>query len=192
MREDDNELFSSIFKKVGETNFKIWERFMKDFGDVFCVLRFGDDMGFKTSTLLSDDDIRRHIIPQYKPIIDLVHSYGKPFLLHTCGCIFNVFEDLIDAGIDAKHSNEDVIAMFPVWVERYGDRIGNFGGIDTEAVCLLAEADIKKYILEVLGQVDGKGGIAWGSGNSIPDYVPASGFLAMIDTIREYRGDYKK
>jgi len=189
MREDDYDLFSGLFVKVGEVNLKIWERFMEEYGDIFCVLRFGDDLGFKTSTLLSDEDIRRHIIPQYKPIIDLVHRYGKPFLLHSCGCIFNVFEDIISAGIDAKHSNEDVIAEFPVWVERYGDRIGNFGGIDTEALCLLPEADIKEYILDVLARVGGKGGIAWGSGNSIPDYVPASGFLAMIDTVRAYRGD---
>ena len=81
---------------------------------------------YKSNTLLSADDIRRLIIPEYKKIISLVHSKGRPFLLHSCGCIFGVMDHLIDAGIDAKHSNEDEIAPFPVWVERYGDRIGNW------------------------------------------------------------------
>ena len=42
-------------------------------------------------------------------------------------------DDLIDeAKIDAKHSNEDQIDPFSVWVQRYGNKIGNLGGIDTE------------------------------------------------------------
>lgn len=47
---DDEELYHNLFKKVGETNLKIWNRFMKEFGDVYCVLRFGDDLGYRTST----------------------------------------------------------------------------------------------------------------------------------------------
>lgn len=80
---DDEELYHDLFKKVGETNLKIWQRFMKEFGDIYCVLRFGDDLGYKSSTMLSADDVKKLILPQYKPIVDLVHSYGKPFLLHS-------------------------------------------------------------------------------------------------------------
>ena len=46
------------------------------------------------------------------------------------------------AGINAKHSNEDQIAPYSVWTETYGDRIGNFGGLDTDALCDLNGCDI--------------------------------------------------
>lgn len=187
---DDPELYAALFRKVGDVNLKVWERFLDEFGDLYCVCRFGDDLGFKSSTLLSAGDIRKHIIPQYSRIIDAVHRAGKPFLLHSCGCIFDVMEDLITAGIDAKHSNEDQIAPFPVWVEKYGDRIGNFGGIDTDAVCRLEEDGLRAYILPVLRQCVGRGGFAFGSGNSIPEYVPAAHYAAMIRIVREYRGDF--
>jgi uroporphyrinogen decarboxylase len=189
---DDPDLYKDLFKKVGDTNTKIWERLLKEYGDIYCVFRFGDDLGFKSTTLLSSKDIRENVIPQYKKIIDLVHSYHKPFLLHSCGFIFDVMDDIIDiAKIDAKHSNEDQIAPFPIWVEKYGDRIGNFGGIDTDAVCTLNKSEMKEYILNVINQCEGHGGFAFGSGNSIPDYVPIEGFLNMVETVREYRGDYK-
>ena len=188
IRDDDFELYKKLFKAVGKTNLAIWTRLLKEFGELFCVSRFGDDLGFKTNTLISRDDICEFVIPYYRPIVDLSHSYGKPFLLHSCGNLFNVFEDIISEGkIDAKHSNEDVIAPFSIWVDRYGDRIGNFGGIDTDALCTLSESEIKEYILDVLKLTYGKGGIAFGSGNSIPDYVPEAGYLAMVRTIREYR-----
>ena len=100
-------------------------------------------------------------------------------------------EDLINvAGIDAKHSNEDVIAPFPEWVERYGDRIGNFGGIDTDMVCRLSKPEMKEYILDVIQKCSHHGGFAFGSRNSIPDYVPVEGYLNMVEIVREYRGDY--
>lgn len=193
MKADDEELYEGMFKKVGETNLKIWQRFMKEFGDVYCVLRFGDDMGYKSNTLLSTDDTKNLILPQYKPIVDLVHSYDKPFLLHSCGKIFDVMDELIDKiGIDAKHSNEDQIAPFPVWVEKYGDRIGNFGGADVDVVCGSTKQELKEYILDVIAKSKNHGGFAFGTGNSIPDYVPTENYLNMIEIVREYRGDFKK
>ena len=99
-------------------------------------------------------------------------------------------EDLIGtAGIDAKHSNEDQIAPFSVWVDRYGDRIGNFGGMDTDAVCRLDKAAMREYITDVFSYSRGHGGFAFGSGNSIPDYVPVDHYLAMVQVARELRGD---
>ncbi len=187
LQADDEELFADVFRKVGETNLKIWERFLKEFGDVYCVCRFGDDLGYKSNTMLAADDVRNHILPYYKPIVDAVHRYNKPFLLHSCGQIFDVMEDIIATGIDAKHSNEDQIAPFPVWVEKYGDRIGNFGGIDTDAVCRLSKPEMKDYIAEVVAKSTGHGGFAFGSGNSIPNYVPVEGYLNMNEIIRSFR-----
>ena len=189
---DDEDLYHELFRSVGANNLGIWKRFMEEFGDAYCVLRFGDDLGYKSSTLLSPTDTKELIIPQYKPIVDLVHSYGKPFLLHSCGKIFDVMDDLIDkVGINAKHSNEDQIAPFPVWVEKYGDRIGNFGGIDVDVVCGYAETEMREYIADVIAKCKGHGGFAFGTGNSIPDYVPAENYLTMIRIVREIRGDFK-
>lgn len=187
---DDPELYADLFAQVGRTNLAIWQRFLREYGDIYCVMRFGDDLGFRSMTLLSPDDVRKHIIPCYKPIVAAVHAAGKPFLLHSCGCIFDVMDDLInEVGIDAKHSNEDQIAPFPVWVERYGTRIGNFGGIDTDAVCRLNHPALEAYILNVLDQCVGHGGFAFGSGNSIPNYVPAENFVYMTQVVRKWRGE---
>ena len=49
---------------------------------------------------------------------------------------------------------------------------------------------MKKYIDDVISKCKGQGGFAFGSGNSIPDYVPAEGYLNMVNIIREYRGDF--
>jgi uroporphyrinogen decarboxylase len=188
MRADDPELFADVFRQIGDLLVAIWTRFLDRHGDAFCVCRFGDDLGFKSSTLLSPDDIRAHIIPQYRRIVELVHARGKPFLLHSCGCIWPVMDDIIrDVRIDAKYSNEDQIAPFNTWVERYGTKIGLFGGIDMDVLCRETEAGIREYVRNVIRQTEGRCGWAVGSGNSIPNYVPVAGYLAMVNTVREQR-----
>lgn len=188
---DEEELYEALFKKVGETNLKIWKRFMQEFGDAYCVLRFGDDLGYKSNTLLSTGDIKKLILPQYKPIVDEVHAYKKPFLLHSCGKIFDVMDDLINVvGINAKHSNEDQIAPFPYWVDTYGDKIGNFGGADVNVVCGASRQELKEYITDIVGKSRNHGGFAFGTGNSIPNYVPAESYMNMIEIVRELRGDF--
>jgi uroporphyrinogen decarboxylase len=188
IRADDEELYRDLFIKTGAMLYAIWDRFLKTFGDMFCVCRFGDDLGYRSNTLLHADDLREHVIPQYKPIIGLVHGAGKPFLLHSCGCIFNVMDDLIAAGIDAKHSNEDAISPYSRWIDDYGGRIGNFGGLDTDVLCASSNADVVSYTTGVFRLLEAKGrGAAIGSGNSIPDYADPGRYCLMLETVRALR-----
>ncbi len=83
MIADDPELYEAMFSRVGAVLLHSWERLLAVYGDVFCVGRFGDDLGFRTATLLSHDDICKLIVPCYRRIIDAVHAAGKPFLLHS-------------------------------------------------------------------------------------------------------------
>jgi len=184
----DSELFEDLYKKIGDLYITLWSEMIRRYSDIFIFFRMGDDLGFKTSTLLEPATIRKHIIPQYKRVIDLIHGNGKKFLLHSCGNIFDIMEDLIDTGIDAKHSNEDQIAPFDKWIERYSARIGLFGGIDVNTLCLNPYDDVYRKVLEDASRFRSTA-IGWGlgSGNSIAEYVPVEGFMAMIDAAKKIR-----
>jgi uroporphyrinogen decarboxylase len=97
-------------------------------------------------------------------------------------------DDVITLGIDAKHSNEDIIAPFDEWIHRYGERIGLLGGIDVDLLCQKSAAEISETVFEKGRRFRQMGhGYALGSGNSIPEYVPVEGYLAMIDGARRIR-----
>ncbi|MDR0473740.1 MAG: hypothetical protein LBH43_08755 [Treponema sp.] len=190
IRADDEELYRLLFQKTGDMLAAIFTMFLKEYGGLYCVCRLGDDLGFKSSTLLPPEDIREFIIPQYRRIIDAVHAAGKPLLLHSCGCIFSVMDDLIEAGIDSKHSNEEVISPYSRWIDGYGARIGNFGGIDAGALYDSSSVDIVSYTTEVYKLCEAKGhGAAIGTGHSITSYSSAERYCQMVDTVRRLRGD---
>ena len=94
-------------------------------------------------------------------------------------------DDVIALGINAKHSNEDVIAPYDKWISLYSDRIGLLGGIDVDTLCQNPPAQVFEEVLEK-GQRFRKQtkGYALGSGNSIPEYVPVEGYLAMVNAAR--------
>lgn len=184
----DPELFKDIFLKIGELYQTLWSEMIRRYGDMFVFYRMGDDLGFKSNTLLETETIISHIIPQYKRLIELIHNNDKKFLLHSCGNIFNVMDELIEAGIDAKHSNEDQIAPFDKWIELYGNNIGLLGGIDVNTLCLNSYDEVYRKVLEdgLRFRTNARG---WGlgSGNSIAYYVPLEGYMAMIDAAKEIR-----
>jgi len=184
----DPDLFRDVFKKIGDLYSTLWTKMVKDYSDIFVFFRMGDDLGHKSSTMLAPDTIREHILPQYKRVIDIVHRGGKKFLLHSCGNIFSIMDDILDIGIDAKHSNEDQIAPFERWITDYNHRIGLFGGIDLNTLILNNPDDVFRLVLEKGTQyrIMSKG-YGLGSGNSIPDYVPVESFLAMVEAVREIR-----
>ena len=188
MQIDDPELFTMLYHKIGDLMSGLWAEFTARHADNFVACRMGDDLGFKSGLLVAPETIREHIIPQYKKIIKIVHDAGKPFLWHSCGCIFEVMDDFIAVGINAKHSNEDVIAPFDQWIGSYSDRIALIGGIDVDLLCQSAPDDVRRIVVERGGNYRRQAnGYALGSGNSIPDYVPVEGYLAMIDAAREIR-----
>ncbi len=190
MMADDPELFRDLYRRIGDLMVDIWIVFLERYADHFAICRFGDDLGFKTSTLVSPSTIREHIIPQYRRVITLIHRLERSFLWHSCGNIFGIMDDVIELGINAKHSNEDVIAPFDQWISLYGDRIGLLGGIDVDLLCLKTPEEVFDLVVE-LGQKfrDQAKGYALGSGNSIPDYVPVEGYLAMVEAAQQIRRD---
>ena len=184
----DPELFADIFKRVGDLYETLWTDMVKNYSDIFVFFRMGDDLGFHINTLLDPEIIRTHILPQYKRVIDIVHRGNKKFLMHSCGCIFEVMDDLIALGIDAKHSNENQIAPFQKWIDDYNDRIGLFGGFDMNDLILNPYETVYAQVLEQGTEFRRKArGYGLGSGNSIPGYATVEGFTAMVDAVKEIR-----
>jgi uroporphyrinogen decarboxylase len=146
---------------------------------------YADDMGFKTSTMLSPGFFREWIIPCQKRIAEACHRHGKPFLFHSCGYIDTLMDDLIDVvKIDAIHSFEDVIEPVESVFRRYGDRIAVLGGVDINLLAQGTPKQVRARCREILDACGGNGGFALGSGNSVTNYCKIENFYAMLDEAR--------
>lgn len=149
-----------------------------------------DDMGFRSGTLISPDDLRKFALPCHREVAALAHAAGRPYLLHSCGKLAAILEDLIaDVKIDAKHSFEDTIEDVRDAKQRYGRRIALLGGIDVDFLCRASEGDIRARVRDTLAKCLPGGGYCLGTGNSVANYIPVDHYLAMLDEGRRYRAE---
>ena len=146
-----------------------------------------DDMGFKTGTLISPDDLREFVLPSHKIIAEFSHKHGKPYLLHSCGNLTDIMDELInDVKIDAKHSFEDTIEQVTDAKSNYGDKISLLGGIDVDFLCNANEDAIRKRVRKTLEICMPGGGYCLGTGNSVANYIPLENYLIMLDEGRNF------
>ncbi|MDO8684582.1 MAG: uroporphyrinogen decarboxylase family protein [Armatimonadota bacterium] len=173
-------LVQEMFDRVGKLVLTCYEAAMdiEEVGGAF----FGEDMGFKTATMISPDAMRKYHFPWLKRIVDVCHEHGKFFILHSCGRLDEIMNDLIDyVGIDAKHSFEDAIEPVAGFKKRYGDRIGIVGGVDVDALTRRTVDEVRRYVRKILEDCAPGGGYALGSGNSIANYIRVENYLAMLE-----------
>ena len=184
---DDRDLVRAIADKILEIN-RVLARRMLAF-DCVQFLWGSDDLGFRTGTLIGPDDLREFVLPAHREMAALAHAAGRPYLLHSCGNLSAIMDDLIDdVQIDAKHSFEDTIESVVDAKSTYGHRIAVLGGIDVDFLCRASETAIRRRVRETLDACLPGGGFLLGTGNSVANYIPLDNYLAMLDEGRRYGG----
>jgi uroporphyrinogen decarboxylase len=183
---DDPALVEAIAQKVGEMLVTICTTAAQIPG--VGALWLGDDMGFNTSTMFSPSIMRRYVFPYQKKLAAIAHAHNMPFLLHSCGNLAGIMDDLIDdVKIDAKHSFEDAIQPVAAAKKQYGQRVALLGGIDMDVLCRYDEAHVRTYTRRVIEACAPGGGWALGTGNTVANYIPLKNYLAMLDEGRNFR-----
>jgi uroporphyrinogen decarboxylase len=182
---DQRDLVAAISERLVEM-FRVAIKRMLEF-DRVKIIWGSDDMGFKTGTLISPDDLREFVLPGHKVMAQMSHATGRPYLLHACGNLRTIMEDLIeDVRIDALHSFEDTIVSVISIKERYGDRIAALGGIDVDFLCRASEEQVRQRVRDTLEKCMPGGGYCLGTGNSVTNYIPLANYLAMQDEGRKF------
>ena len=178
MMIDEPELAKDIFDAVGGVLLKHYS-IAAQFESVGALM-INDDWGFKTQTMISPSQLREYVIPWHKKYAEAAHKAGKAVMMHSCGKLDEVMDDIINViKFDGKHSYEDAIHPVEEAYETLRGKIAVLGGIDLDFLCRSSEEDVIKRSRAMMEKGMQYGGYALGSGNSIPEYVPAANFFAM-------------
>jgi len=178
MLYEEPDLVKAVTGKIGDILYRYYEISLSY--DTVGILMVADDWGFKSSTLISPEHLREYIFPWHKKLVDLAHSHGIPAILHSCGYLEDIMDDVINLGYDGKHSFEDTIKPVEESYERWHDRIAILGGIDMNFMVNGTEEEITARSANMLKRTAGRGGYALGTGNSVPEYIPFENFHAML------------
>ena len=188
--EDQPDLVDALIEKVTTIIMGVAEDILQEpnVGGIF----MGDDLGYFSGPIISPKVLRDKFIPNTKKVIELTHQAGKLFLFHTCGNMYSVMDDLIAAGIDAKHSFEDKILPVEKVYEKWGEKIALIGGVDIDLLVTGTEDQVRKRTREILDACSSHGHYVLGTGNSVTNYIPVSNYLAMLDEGHKWNKEHFK
>lgn len=184
---DDTQLVVDVIEKLGENMVDMIKICLNELNvNKIGAFTLCEDMGYLTGTMVAPEFLRKYIFPWEKKVVELLHSYDIPVILHSCGHLTDVMDDLIDfVGFDAKHSFEDKIMSVCEAKRRYGNRIAVLGGVDMHFICTSNEEQIREYVDNVIYCCAPGGGYALGTGNSVANYIPLENYRIMLNEGRK-------
>jgi len=119
-----------------------------------------DDWGSQNSLLISPKLWREIFKPLYKEYCDIAHTNNKFIFMHSDGYIIDIYEDLIEIGVDAINSQ-----LFCMDIEeigrRFKGRITFWGEIDRQNVLPSKDPKIGRQAVQKFAKnlYDPNGGI---------------------------------
>ena len=181
----------ALLDALMEVHLATLEKVCNAVGDVVDILRFGDDLGMDSGLFMPPDTYRQLFKPRHTMLCDYVHknSNMKTFL-HSCGSIYRIMPDLIEAGYDIINPVQtNTFEMDPVRLKKeFGNDITFWGaGADTQTILNRATPqEVRDHVKERLDIFSPGGGFIFNTIHNIMPDVSPENIVAMYETLHEY------
>lgn len=151
------------------------------------ALYVANDMGMNQRTIISPDQLREFFFPSMRKMFKTWKDAGGRILLHSCGNIDAVLEDLADMGIDAINNIQVRAGMDLADVKkRIGDRVTIVGNVDaTEIMCQSDKSLIDKAIAEVVQTAGQDGALIIATDHSFHEGIPTENVIYFLEKSKE-------
>lgn len=161
-------------------------------GDVVDIIRFGDDLGMDTGMFMSKDHYRKLFKPRHAQLCDYVHKHSSMHTyLHSCGSIYPIIDDLIDAGFEILNPIQtSARQMEPAVLKKeFGDSITFWGGgCNTRTVLNRSTPqEVYDYTYRTIETFAPNGGFVFNQEHNIMPDVPPENIVAMYKAVRDFK-----
>jgi uroporphyrinogen decarboxylase len=146
-----------------------------------------EDLGYRNGLYCSPKVLDELILPYYKELVDFLHGYGLPVLLHSCGGVSDAVSRIAQVGFDGLHPMEvkagcDVVRF----AEQYGDKLIFVGGLDVRILESGDRSLIRTSIVDLLSRMKDVGArYVFGSDHSISTNVDYADYQYAVEVYHE-------
>ncbi|NLE44751.1 MAG: methyltransferase [Chloroflexi bacterium] len=186
-------LADALIQKLVDHHLENLSRYLDAVGDTIQIIQMGDDLGTQQGPQLSPAMYRRFIKPAHRQIYDYVKKHSDLFVfLHTCGSIYKLIPDLIEAGVDILNPVQvSAVDMDPARLKHdFGQDVVFWGGgADTQHVLPFADTqEIRDHVRHLIDVFAPGGGFVFCQVHNIQANVPPENVVAMFETAIECGG----
>jgi uroporphyrinogen decarboxylase len=186
----NTKILEALFDAVLEVHLAICSDALTKVGSEVHLIFTGDDLGNQKGPSFSPDLYRRVFKPRHKKFLRFIHDHSDAkVIFHTCGSVYPLLADLIDAGVDVLNPvqvsarNMDSALL----KKHFGDKLCFWGGIDIQHVLNQGSTvDVKAEVRRRIDDLAPGGGYVLCAAHNIQPDVPPENIVAMYNFAHQY------
>jgi uroporphyrinogen decarboxylase len=148
------------------------------------AIYFGDDWGQQRGLHMGPRLWRRFIYPVLKRMYASVHEAGKYVFIHSCGDVDELFDDLIEIGVNCFNPFQPEVMDVAELLKRYRGRLTFHGGLSTQRTLSFGTVDQVRSEVDWLLGLGRAGSYIFAPAHDVEGDVPLENMLAFIEAVK--------
>lgn len=146
---------------------------------------FGDDWGQQHGLIMGYDLWKEFIYPRLKKMYGHVRAHGKYVMIHSCGDVDELFDDLIDIGLNCFNPFQPEVMDVYELLPRYRGRLAFHGGLSMQRILPFGTREEVVAESERLLKLGADGGYIFSPSHSVEGDTPFENILAFIEVAQK-------
>jgi uroporphyrinogen decarboxylase len=148
---------------------------------------FGDDWGSQRGLIMGPALWRGFIKPEMARMFAVVKKAGKRVSLHSCGDVDELFDELIEMGLDSFNPFQPEVMDVEALLKRYHGRLTFQGGLSTQRILPYASPEEVRVESRRLLKLGRQGGYIFAPAHAVEGDVPVENMVAFIEEAQAQR-----
>jgi uroporphyrinogen decarboxylase len=149
---------------------------------------FGDDWGQQQGLQMGPGIWREFIYPELKRMYGAVKDAGKYVCIHSCGDVDELFDELIDIGLNCFNPFQPEVMDVTALIPQYRGRLAFHGGLSTQKTLPFGTVEDVRAETRKLISLGKAGGYILSPAHAVEGDVPLENMLAFIDEAQNQPG----
>jgi uroporphyrinogen decarboxylase len=155
--------------------------------DIDAVM-FGDDWGQQRGLQMGPKLWHEFIYPVLKRMYAVVVEAGKKVIIHSCGDVDELFEDLVRIGLNCFNPFQPEVMDVSTLIPQYRGRLAFYGGLSTQKTLPYGTVEGVRQETRYLLELGKSGGYIFSPAHDVPMDVSLENMLAFIDVVQHQPG----
>lgn len=145
---------------------------------------FGDDWGQQHGLIMGPKFWKEFIYPQIKRMYKAVSDAGKFVMIHSCGDVDELFDDLIDIGLNCFNPFQPEVMDTKELMKKYRGKLVFHGGLSMQKTLPFGTPEQVRQESRELLNVGAEGGLIFSPSHSVEGDTTLDNILAFIDEVK--------